>query len=78
MEKMMFWFDKEGDILDISLGKPKEAISRELGDDIILRIDPKTNGVVGFTILNFEKRFEGSKKPEEISLPIIGNLKLIA
>ncbi len=77
MEKMMFWFDKEGDILDISIGKPKAAISKEIGGDVMLRVDPKTNEVVGFTILNFEKRFTGSKKPEEISLPIIGNLKLV-
>ena len=78
MEKMMFWFDKEGDILDISIGKPRSAISKEIGDDILLRINPETNEVVGFTILNFEKRFEGSGKPEQISLPIIGNLKLLA
>ena len=78
MEKMMFWFDKEGDVLDISIGKPKAAISKEIGDDIILRVDPETREVIGFTILNFEKRFEGSKKPEQISLPIIGNLKLAA
>ena len=32
---MIFFFDKEGDILDISLGEPEEATSRELGDDII-------------------------------------------
>ncbi len=78
MEKMMFWFDKEGDILDISIGKPKKAISKEIGDDVLLRIDPNTREVVGFTILNFEKRFKDSKKPEEISLPIIGHLKLAA
>ncbi len=76
MEKIMFWFDKEGDILDISIGKPKEALSREIGDDITVRINPQTKEVVGFTILNFEKRFKGPDKPEEISLPIIGSFRL--
>ena len=78
MEKMMFWFDKEGDVLDISIGKPKEALSKEIGDDILLRINPETKEVVGFTILNFEKRFSGHQKPEEISVPIVGSFKLSA
>jgi uncharacterized protein YuzE len=61
-EKIIFWFDKKGDVLDISIGKPKKAISKELGEDIIVRVDPKKKkSVVGFTILNFTKRFEKSK-----------------
>jgi uncharacterized protein YuzE len=60
-EKIIFWFDEKGDVLDISIGKPKKAISKELGEDIIVRVDPKEKSVVGFTILNFTKRFEKSK-----------------
>lgn len=78
MEKMMFWFDKEGDVLDISMGKPQKALSKEIGDDILVRINPETKEVVGFTILNFEKRFRGAEKPEQVSLPIIGAFKLAA
>lgn len=57
---MKFFYDKEGDILDISLGEPEEAMSKEIGDDTIIRINAK-NEIVGVTILNFEKRFEKSK-----------------
>ena len=60
MEKMMFYYDEEGDVLDISVGKPKKAKSEEIGNDIIVRKDEKGN-VVGFTILNFEKRAEVEK-----------------
>ena len=60
-KKLKFFFDKKGDILDIAVGKPKEAISREIGNDVIIRIDPRTKEIVGFTILNFEKRFEHQK-----------------
>ena len=60
MEKMMFYYDEEGDVLDISIGKPKNAKSEEIGNDIIVRKDKKGN-VVGFTILNFEKRAEAEK-----------------
>jgi len=62
MEKRLkMFFDKEGDVLDISIGDPREAISQEVGDDILIRVDPKTNEVFGITILNFEKRFEQTK-----------------
>ncbi len=64
---MKLFFDKEGDILDISLGEPEEATSREIGDDIIVRINSKDE-IVGFTILNFEKRFEKSKMKSDLPL----------
>ena len=37
-----------------SFGEPEEAISREIGDDIVIRINAK-NEIVGVTVLNFEK-----------------------
>lgn len=67
MEKMKFFFDKEGDILDISLGEPEEATSKEIGDDIIVRMNTKDE-IVGITVLNFEKRFEKSKIEEDFPL----------
>ena len=57
MEKMRFFYDEEGDVLDISIGEPKKAISQEIGNDIVVR-KSKKGKVVGFTILNFEKRAE--------------------
>jgi len=44
----MFWFDKEGDVLDISMGKPQKAVSKEVGEDIIIRINPKNKEIVGY------------------------------
>lgn len=67
-KKLKFFFDKKGDVLDIAIGKPKVAISKEIDNDIIVRIDPKTKEIVGFTILNFEKRFEHVHRSE--TLPI--------
>jgi len=62
MEKRLrMFFNKEGDVLDISIGDPKGAISKEVGDDILIRVDSKSNEVLGITILNFEKRFEQRK-----------------
>jgi uncharacterized protein YuzE len=59
--RLKMFFDKEGDVLDISIGDPREAISKEVGDDILIRVDPKTSEVFGITILNLEKRFEQTK-----------------
>ncbi|MBU4373749.1 MAG: DUF2283 domain-containing protein [Euryarchaeota archaeon] len=67
-KKLKFFFDKEGDVLDIAIGEPKEAISKEIGNDIVMRIDPKTKKIVGFTILNFEKRFEHMAMAETIPI----------
>lgn len=73
MEEMMFFYDEEGDVLDISIGKPKKAVSEEVGNDVIVRKDEKGT-VVGFTILNFEKRAEfgkGFKIPVEAKFGIL-------
>ena len=68
MEKRLkFFFDREGNVLDISIGCPSEAISKEIGDDIVVRFDSENN-VVGITVLNFQKRFEKINTEEEIPI----------
>ena len=57
-ETLRFAYDKAGDILDISLGRPRAAISREIADDVFVRLDPKSRRVVGFSILNFTTWFK--------------------
>ncbi|MBI1930449.1 DUF2283 domain-containing protein [Candidatus Poribacteria bacterium] len=61
-----FFYDKEGDILDISIGPPQPAVSDEIGDDVIVRHHPETDEIIGFTILNFERRFEQHEKHYEL------------
>ena len=69
MEKgLRFSFDKEADVLDISIGMPKMAISREIRDDFFVRMDPKTQRIVGFSILNFEKWFKDEKGKKVIPI----------
>ncbi len=51
-------YDREADVLYISFGEPKPAEGIDIGGRTILRIDPKTEEVVGLTILNFSKRTE--------------------
>lgn len=73
-ENLRFAYDKEGDILDIGLGRPRSAISREIDDDVFVRLDPKTHKVVGFSIINFTKYFKSLNKSRKI--PVIGRFSL--
>jgi uncharacterized protein YuzE len=62
------FYDRESDVLYLSIGDPRPAISREIGDDVLLRVDPDTAEVVGLTILNLSARFASIETPQ--SLPV--------
>jgi hypothetical protein len=68
--KINFFFDEEGDMLDITIGKPRKAIAKELKNDMAIRVDPESGEIVGIVMLNFMKRFRLKKKPEKIELPL--------
>lgn len=68
--KINFFFDEEGDVLDITIGKPRKAVAKELKNDIAIRVDPKSGEIVGIVILNFMKRFRLRKRIEKIELPV--------
>lgn len=71
--KLYYYYDKDADILYFSEGRPSaKVISKETSDDVILRLDPKTKKVKGFTILNFNKRLK--HKTTAIQLPIQAQL----
>jgi len=65
-EPLRVWFDPEGDLLEVEVGKPRKGFFRDIGDDVFLRVDEKGN-VLGFAILNATKRM---KKVREVELPI--------
>lgn len=69
-----FDYDFEDDILDLYIEKPVPAKSLEMGNGILIRINPDTNEIVGFTIIDYEWRKEkGLLKQipyfEDIQLP---------
>ncbi len=45
-------YDKKANVLYISFGEPVEAVTEEMGN-VGIRIDEKTNEIVGITIINF-------------------------
>ena len=48
---LKFQYDEHADVLYISVSSPRPAISEEIEEGVLLRRDPKTQQVVGLTIL---------------------------
>ena len=67
-EPLNLFYDRKGDVLYISIGSPKDAISKEVNDDMLVRVQPDTEKIVGFTILNFAERFSDQKKEQCIPI----------
>lgn len=44
-------YDAEGDVLDLHVGKPKEAEGEETPEGHVLRFAPGTQRIVGLTVL---------------------------
>jgi len=77
MDKVtQLFYDAEGDVLYLSIGEPRPAISQEVGDDVLLRIDPNTGEIVGLTVLNLSSRFGSVQLPQ--SLPVEIDLRKLA
>lgn len=74
MDKVtQLFYDAEGDVLYLSIGEPRPAILQEVGDDVLLRIDPDTGEIVGLTVLNLSSRFGSAQLPQ--SLPVEMDLR---
>lgn len=73
-KKLNIFYDSEADVLYFSKGTPsREDISDEAADEVIIRKNPKTKDVTGFTILNFSQKSKKSSK--SFKLPIEVDLR---
>ncbi|MBM3240029.1 DUF2283 domain-containing protein [Candidatus Poribacteria bacterium] len=61
-------YDKEADVLYVSIGKPKKAICETLDNGVVIRYDEKTDKIIGFTVIDFERRFSAKGEPIFINL----------
>jgi len=78
MEKSLrFSYNPPSDELNIHFDEPRPCISKEIMDEIYLRVDIKTHEIVGLTILNFRERFKGATdKVLSFDLPVLADIKL--
>ena len=67
-ETLNLLYDAKADVLYISFGPPRVAISHEMEiPGVIARRDPDSDEIVGVTVVNFAKRWGESSLP--ISFP---------
>ena len=74
-KNLSVYYDGEGDLLEIRIGKPTSSYFKDLGNDIFERIDEKTGEIRGFSILNFKKRTE---KQASINIPLPSKMELVS
>ena len=66
-------YDSEGDILYITFGKPRAATGYQLSEQLLLRLDAKTDTVAGITIFNFAYHTQAQ---HEIKIPNVDSRML--
>lgn len=66
-EKIILDYDEEADVLYLSFGEPRSAITEEMGN-IGVRVDPKTNEIVGLTVIEFLKTFKMKHQPIQVAV----------
>ena len=75
MEKIKCSYSKGADELNITLGRPRKAILAEIGDEIYVKLSPKTKKVLGFAILHFEERSK-KRHEEPFTIPLNGYFEI--
>ena len=61
-EGVTLFYDPETDVLSITIGEPREAITEPMVDDIMYRVDPETLKILGFEIVQFQTDFLRNNK----------------
>ena len=51
-----FRYDARSDVLYCSINSPRPAVSEEIEPGLLVRLDPDTNQIVGFTVIDVTKR----------------------
>lgn len=75
---LRFSYYPPSDELNIHFDEPRPCISKEIADEIYLRLDTETREIVGLTILHFRQRFAGVKsKSLSFDLPVLADVKLL-
>jgi uncharacterized protein YuzE len=50
-------YDEKSDVLYISFDSPRPGISNEVDEGNLVRTDPKTDEIIGITIIDFKERY---------------------
>jgi len=61
-ENLNWDYDKEADVLYISIGEPRKALGVDIGEGAIVRYVEETGEVVGLTLIGVKERLISSLK----------------
>lgn len=56
-KKLRYHYDREADVMYFYFDRPRRAKTVELDNDFLLRLDPRTEEVVGITVISFSRHF---------------------
>ncbi|MBI5470107.1 DUF2283 domain-containing protein [Candidatus Kaiserbacteria bacterium] len=74
---LKYFYDKEADIFYFSQGTPSAFDQTiEAGDDVLLRISPRTKRVRGFTLLNASRKTRNA--PTGVPFTLVPNVSVRA
>ena len=57
-QKINFNYDEDADVMYFYVGRPRRAKTVELGNDFVLRLEPRSGRVIGLTVVDFSKHFD--------------------
>lgn len=67
-----YFYDKEADIFYFSEGAPRASDETiEAKDDVLLRVNPRTKLIRGFTLLNASHRMQTAKIPAPLPFSLV-------
>jgi len=55
-ESLTWEYDEKGDVLYISVGDSRPAVTVDIGESVLVRYDEAAGQVVGITVLNVRRR----------------------
>ena len=55
--KIQIEYDEASDVLYLSLGDPRPAVTYESQEGLLIRKDPQTGELVGVTVLAYDRHF---------------------
>ncbi len=73
-DRITVTYDKEADVLYMTEGKPRKAVCQMLDEGLIIRRDPKSKKIIGFTLVDFISRYS---KTRPRLLPLRAQFSLI-
>ncbi len=70
-----YFYDKEADVFYFSNGVPRASDETvEAEEDVLLRVNPRTKHIRGFTLINASHRAQSAKIPASLPFSLVATV----